>query len=81
MSACCPALKATRRRFRWRGSGTNEIRMHAAPPTGAVKQPLFIVDIFDHDAQRCIDSRACYTVAEGAVAFDEFLRTHDKPPV
>ena len=35
-----------------------------------------------------IDSRACYTIAEGAVAFDEFLRmaepvtggTHDKPP-
>jgi hypothetical protein len=61
--------------------GDYEIRMHAAPPTGAVKQPLFIVDIFDHDAQRYIDSRACYTVAEGAVAFDEFLRTHDKPPV
>jgi hypothetical protein len=61
--------------------GDFEIRMHAAPPTSAVKQPLFIVDIFDHDAQLCIDSRACYTVAEGAIAFDEFLRTHDKPPV
>ena len=69
--------------------GDFEIRMHAAPPTSAVKQPLFIVDIFDHDAQLCIDSRACYTIAEGAVAFDEFLRmaepvtvgTPDKPPV
>ena len=66
-----------------------EIRMHAAPPTGAAKQPLFIVDVFDHDAQLFIDSRACYTIAEGAVAFDEFLRmaepvtvgTPDKPPV
>jgi hypothetical protein len=51
-----------------------------------VKQPLFIVDVFDHDAQLFIDSRACYTVAEGAVAFDEFLRmaepvTGGKPPV
>jgi hypothetical protein len=61
--------------------GDYEIRMHAAPSTGAVKQPLFIVDIFDHDARLCIDSRACYAVAEGAAAFDEFLRMHDKPPV
>ena len=55
--------------------------MHAPPPNAAATPPLFIVDIFDHDAQRFIDSRACYTVAEGAVAFDEYLRTHDKPPV
>jgi hypothetical protein len=69
--------------------GDFEIRMHAAPSTSAVKQPLFVVDIFDHDAQLFIDSRACYTVAEGAVAFDEFLGmagpvtggTHAKPPV
>jgi hypothetical protein len=69
--------------------GDFEIRMHAAPPTSAVKQPLFIIDIFDHDAPLFIDSRACYAVAEGAVAFDEFLHlaepvtggTHEKPPV
>jgi hypothetical protein len=69
--------------------GDFEIRMHAAPPTSAVKQPLFILDVFDHDAQLFIDSRDCYTVAEGAVAFDEFLRmaepatggTQEKPPV
>ncbi len=68
--------------------GDYEIRVHAAPLNGAAKQPLFIVDVFDHDAQLFIDSRACYTIAEGAVAFDEFLRmaepvtggTHDKPP-
>ena len=59
--------------------GDHEIRMHAAPPAGAAKQPLFIVDVFDHDAQLNIDSRACYTVAEGAVAFDEFL--HMAEPV
>ena len=53
--------------------GDFEIRMHAAAPTSAAKQPLFIVDVFDHDAQLSIDSRACHTVAEGAVAFDEFL--------
>jgi hypothetical protein len=59
--------------------GDYEIRMHAAAPTGAAKQPLFIVDIFDHDAQFFIDSRACHTVAEGAAAFDEFL--HMEEPV
>jgi hypothetical protein len=53
--------------------------MHAAPATGAVTQPLFIVDVFDHDAQLGIDSRACYTVAEGAVAFDAFLRMAEPP--
>jgi len=69
--------------------GDFEIRMHAAPATSAAKQPLFIIDIFDHDTQRLIDSRTCYAVAEGAVAFDEFLRmagpvtggTRAKPPV
>ena len=59
--------------------GDYEIRMHAAPPTGAAKQPLFIVDIFDHDAQLFIDSRACHTLAEGAVAFDEFLHMAEPP--
>jgi hypothetical protein len=54
--------------------GDYEIRMHAAPSDSAAKQPLFIVDIFDHDAQLSIGSRACHSVADGAVAFDEFLR-------
>ena len=59
--------------------GDYEIRMHAAPPRSAAQQPLFIVDIFDHDAQLPIDSRACHSVAEGAAAFDEFL--HMAEPV
>ena len=54
--------------------GDFEIRMHAAAPTSIAKQPLFVVDVFDHDAQLSIDSRACHTVAEGADAFDEFLQ-------
>jgi hypothetical protein len=75
----CPEGEAAAISLAW--IGDYEIRMHAAPPSCAVKQPLFIVDIFDHDAQLCIDSRACYAVAEGAAAFDEFLRMHDTPPV
>jgi hypothetical protein len=46
--------------------------MHVSTPTSP-ERPLFILDIFDHDAQLFIDSRACHTLAEGAVAFDEFL--------
>ena len=30
--------------------GDFEIRMHRAPQTGAVEQPLFVIYIFDHDA-------------------------------
>ena len=54
--------------------GDHEIRMHAAPLAGAATQPLFIIDVFDHDVQALIDSRACHSVADGAVAFDELLR-------
>jgi hypothetical protein len=53
--------------------GDLEIRMHAAPPAGVTERPLFILDIFDHDTQRFIDSRACYTLADGSAAFDDFL--------
>jgi hypothetical protein len=54
--------------------GDYEIRMQAAAaPTNAVEQPLFAIGMFDHDAQRFIDSRACYSLSEGAVAFEAFL--------
>jgi hypothetical protein len=53
--------------------GDYEIRMHAAAPTSAVEQPLFTIGMFDHIAQRFIDSRACYSLSEGAVAFEAFL--------
>ena len=59
--------------------GDYEIRLHAAPSGSAEQQPIFIVDIFDHDAQLSIGSRACHSVAEGAIAFDEFL--HMAEPV
>jgi hypothetical protein len=52
--------------------GDLEIRMHVSTPTSP-ERPLLILDIFDHDAQLFIDSRACHTLAEGTVAFDEFL--------
>ena len=53
--------------------GDCEIRMHAPRATCAVKQPLFVIDMFDHDAQLFIGSRTCYGLAEGATAFEDFL--------
>jgi len=50
-----------------------EIRMQAAAPTKDAEPPLFIIGMFDHDAQRFIDSRACYSLSEGAVAFEALL--------
>ena len=58
--------------------GDCEIRMHAALVTIAAK-PLFIVDMFDHDAQLFVDSRPCHTLAEGAVAFDQLLFMAEPP--
>ena len=53
--------------------GDYEIRMQAAAPTSAVERPLFTIGIFDHEAQRFIDSRACYSLSEGADVFEAFL--------
>ena len=53
--------------------GDYEIRMRAAAPTNAAEQPLFTIGMFDHDAQRLIDSRACYSLSEGAATFEAFL--------
>jgi hypothetical protein len=53
--------------------GDYQIRMHPAPLTGDGEQALFIIELFDHDAQRSIGSRACTSVADGADVFDEFL--------
>ena len=53
--------------------GDYEIRMQAAAPTNDAEPPLFIIGMFDHDAQRFIDSRACYSLSEGAVAFEALL--------
>ena len=53
--------------------GDYEIRMQAVAPTNDAEPPLFIIGMFDHDAQRFIDSRACYSLSEGAVAFEALL--------
>lgn len=51
--------------------GDCEIVMHVSlRPCSIVKEPLFILYLFDHGAERIIDIRACYNFAEGAAALD-----------
>ena len=51
--------------------GDFEIRMHAAPPTSAVKQPLFIIDI----AEGAAAFDEVLSLAEPVTG-----GTHEKPP-
>ena len=54
--------------------GDHEIRMHVSSrPCSIVKEPLFILYLFDHGAEKIIDVRACYNIAEGAAAFDAMV--------
>jgi hypothetical protein len=53
--------------------GSCEIRMQDAPRSDGAGEPLFIMDLFDHDAQLSIDSRLCYGIADGAAVFEAFV--------
>ena len=52
--------------------GNGEIRMRRVSKTGVAKEPLFIIDFFDHNAQLSIDSRVCHDIADGAAAFEDY---------
>jgi hypothetical protein len=52
--------------------GNYEIRMLEASRTSSGDEPLFLIDLFDHDAQSSLDSRVCYDIEEGATAFEAF---------
>jgi len=47
--------------------------MHDAPSKGAAREPLFQMDVFDHDSQQSIENRLCYDIEEGAVAFEALV--------
>jgi hypothetical protein len=53
--------------------GNYEIRMRDVPQTGAADEPLFSIELFDHDAQSLIDSRVCYEIEQGAAVFEAFV--------
>lgn len=53
--------------------GNYEIRMLDVPLTSAADEPLFLIELFDHDAQSLVDSRVCYEIEQGAAAFEAFV--------
>jgi hypothetical protein len=67
---CLPEGEARMISLAW--IGNYEIRMLDASPNNSVGGPLFLMELFDHDAQSSVDSRVCYDIEEGATAFDAF---------
>jgi hypothetical protein len=35
--------------------------------------PLFLIELFDHDAQSSVDSRICDDIEEGVAAFEDLI--------
>ena len=68
---CIPEGDARTISIAWIGS--YEVRMHDVASTGGGKEPLFVLELFDHDSQSSIDSRLCCDIAEGAAAFETFV--------
>jgi hypothetical protein len=52
--------------------GSYEIRMLEVSPIRSADGPLFLMELFDHDAQSSVDRRVCYDIEEGAAAFEAF---------
>jgi hypothetical protein len=42
-------------------------------PCSIAVEPIFILFMFDHGAEKIIDVRACYNLPEGAAAFDAMV--------
>lgn len=53
--------------------GSYEIRMLEASQSCFVDSPLFLIELFDHDAQSLVDSCVCYDIDEGVAAFEDFI--------
>jgi hypothetical protein len=53
--------------------GNYEIRMLDVSKSDTADGPLFLIELFDQDAQSSVDSRICDDVEEGVVAFEDFI--------
>jgi hypothetical protein len=53
--------------------GIYEIRMLDASKADTADGPLFLIELFDHDAQSSVDSRVCDGIDEGVAAFEGFI--------
>lgn len=52
--------------------GTYEIRMLEVSKADTADGPLFLIELFDHDAQSAVESCVCDDVEEGVAAFERF---------
>ncbi len=53
--------------------GNYEIRMLEASKADTADGPLFLIELFDHDAQSSVDSCVCDDIEEGVAAFEDFI--------
>jgi hypothetical protein len=53
--------------------GNYEIRMLEPSSTSSDDAPLFLIELFDHDAGSTVDLCVCYAIEEGTVAFEVFV--------
>ncbi len=53
--------------------GNYEIRMLEASRADTADGPLFLTELFDHDAQSFVDSCVCHDIEEGVAAFEDFI--------
>lgn len=53
--------------------GSYEIRMLEASQSSFADSPLFLIELFDHDAQSLVDSCVCHDIDEGVAAFEDFI--------
>jgi hypothetical protein len=53
--------------------GNYEVRMLDASKADTADGPLFLIELFDHDAQSSVDSRICDDIEEGVAAFEDLI--------
>ena len=53
--------------------GNHEIRMLEVSSADTADGPLFLIQLFDYDAQLLVDSCVCGNIEEGVAAFDDFI--------
>ena len=63
--------------------GKCEIRMLEASKADTADRPLFLIELFDHDAQSSVDSRICDDIEEGRwprskISFRDDVRARDR---
>jgi hypothetical protein len=70
---CIPAGEHGARMVSLGHVGNFEVRMFEASQTSSTDAPLFLMELFDHDAQSSVDSCICRDIEEAVAAFEDFI--------